>query len=294
MEKTFCKIIPFDLLKHIKCKFGNIAEISNNALSLNNDVFRVKTQSQHLLVKIFNHKIKAINRLDEVKAIGHFHNLSITPKLLDYKINKYLILEYVNSNNILSTGMLHNDIIDNLQKSLCKIHGSNLKLNTRSFGKTIDYYHINTHKIHKNNNIYMSLLKYKNDILDEIKSYELNLGVCHNDLHLLNIINYNKHDVYFIDFEYASINDIYFDLASMKLCLSENEFDIFIAKYIKSTNLSFQTKKLDAYVILQYTMAIFWYYYQISINNENTMAYTNLVNDTFVKLENMLMSKKEL
>ena len=107
-----------------------------------------------------------------------------------------------------------------------------------------------------------SLLK-EEEIIKQYEQYENDeLVLCHNDLVPGNILFIN-HKVELIDYEYASLNDPYFDLASF---LSENNITdeivikFFLEQYFKEPIKEEQYKKLHAFINLN---NLLWYYWAL-------------------------------
>ncbi len=67
-------------------------------------------------------------------------------------------------------------------------------------------------------------------ILQKLEKKQKLLVYCHNDFNLDNFVVYNGKS-YFIDIEYSGINDIFFELATIKLSLKD-EFDKFLNIYL--------------------------------------------------------------
>lgn len=81
--------------------------------------------------------------------------------------------------------------------------------------------------------------------------------LCHNDLNPLNIFFSN--DVKFIDWEYAAVNDRYFDLACVcvEFGLNDEVQDLFLNVYFG--NEDFILEKLKAYKVIYKTLCEEWF-----------------------------------
>ncbi len=99
-------------------------------------------------------------------------------------------------------------------------------------------------------------IKLKSTIL-RLKKYRKDLVLCHNDLNPENILFSST--VKFIDWEFASINDRYFDLASIILEFNLNQrFEsYFLQRYFK--NNKYNKEKLKTYKILYKYLCKIWY-----------------------------------
>jgi len=89
-----------------------------------------------------------------------------------------------------------------------------------------------------------------------IDTYSKEYVLCHNDLNPQNI--FFDDDVKFIDWEYAGVNDKYFDLASV--CVEfglENEMQgVFLRGYFEG---EYNLEKLEAYKIVYRTLCEEWF-----------------------------------
>lgn len=90
-----------------------------------------------------------------------------------------------------------------------------------------------------------------------IEKYPKEYVLCHNDLNPQNI--FFSDDVKLIDFEYAGINDKYFDLACVcvEFRLNETMQEIFLASYFN--NSAFNIEKLNAYKVLYQAVCEEWF-----------------------------------
>ena len=99
-------------------------------------------------------------------------------------------------------------------------------------------------------------------IIDELKKVYKPDRLCHNDLVEGNFL-FTKNNIFLIDYEYAGLNDYYFDIASF---ISENNLDYqetvtFLKAYFTNEDCNF--KKLDIFLrfcdLLWYTWASLLY-----------------------------------
>ncbi len=90
-----------------------------------------------------------------------------------------------------------------------------------------------------------------------IEKYPKEYTLCHNDLNPQNIFFSN--DIKFIDWEYAGVNDRYFDLASIcvEFGLNEQMQELFLEAYFEGK--SFSLEKLEAYKIVYKRLCEEWF-----------------------------------
>jgi len=90
-----------------------------------------------------------------------------------------------------------------------------------------------------------------------IDIYPKEYVLCHNDLNPQNL--FFTEDVKFIDFEYAGVNDRYFDLACVcvEFGLEGERVDVFLNAYFEGED--FCLEKLEAYKIIYQTLCEAWF-----------------------------------
>ena len=126
---------------------------------------------------------------------------------------------------------------------------------------------LHSHDIDNDENIKTALCRYelvKNstqavmDALDEIDCYAVNYVLCHNDLNAKNILWHDDKAV-LLDFEYAAVNDCYFDLASISVEFSLSESDDIHMLDLYFGDAFYDENKLDAYKILYQAVCDEWF-----------------------------------
>ncbi len=134
--------------------------------------------------------------------------------------NNYVILHF------LPDYKKKQDWLQPLAKSFAKLHQiptQNIKENI-NLKKLIEYYESLM------NHIPFDLFQKRMRIMDNLEKQEKLLVYCHNDFSFDNFVLYNK-SAYFIDIEYSGINDIFCDLAAIKITL-QDKFDEFLNSYL--------------------------------------------------------------
>jgi len=91
-----------------------------------------------------------------------------------------------------------------------------------------------------------------------IESFPKELALCHNDLNAKNCI-FSKKGLKFIDWEFAGVNDIYFDIASLSVEFSLGTMDevYFLASYFRMDG--WNKEKLDAYKVIYKALCKQWF-----------------------------------
>jgi len=164
--------------------------------------------------KDINPKIK-INSYLDYKIISQLVEKEIFPKVIfNEKETKILVYEFVEE--ILNKK--NNKIISNLGSQIKKIHDILIEGRTYTFEDQIEKYKFiigDKLKIDFRN---LEALIFKS------KQYSQEIKFSHNDLNKNNII-YNK-KAYFIDYEYASLNNIFCDISKVIREYSFNDFEV--------------------------------------------------------------------
>jgi thiamine kinase-like enzyme len=90
-----------------------------------------------------------------------------------------------------------------------------------------------------------------------VECYPKEYVLCHNDLNPQNIFFSN--DVKFIDWEYAGVNDRYFDLACVcvEFGMDGEIVEVFLRNYLEGEDFSFE--KLEAYKTIYIALCKQWF-----------------------------------
>jgi len=180
--------------------------------------------------------------------IGNFKNKKSIFKLPKNKNHELIINEYLKNNIIeqiikknITTKFIHIEKrtglviyeyfevassekklvnIPKLGKQLQKLHQIKNNGKTKTFEDQINLY-LSATNIKSHSKFYLELL----ELFNELKTCKDENVVSHNDLNSFNIM-FNKQDIFFIDFEYLSINSRYCDLSKLTSSLKMNEVEI--------------------------------------------------------------------
>tara|TARA_B100001113_G_scaffold42533_1_gene30114 strand:- start:157 stop:993 length:837 start_codon:yes stop_codon:yes gene_type:complete len=232
--------------------------------------------------------------------VGKFKNIKSIfklPKNINYEfiINEYLknnIIEQIIKKNITTkflylekkTGLVIYEYfemesstkelinIPNLGKQLRKLHQIKNNGKTKTFEDQVNLY-FSTTNTESNSKFYRQSLA----LLNELKTDKDENVVSHNDLNLFNIM-FNRRDIFFIDFEYLSINSRYCDLSKLisSLQMNETEINIFLNSYgIKNLNNNIYTKLKKWTLMNIYTEFLWANFMNRKRNNHFNEKYIN-------------------
>ena len=168
-----------------------------------------------------NFKIHINSYLDK-KILTQLAKKKIFPKIIFHKpkIN-ILIYEYVEE----VPYKKNNKLIARLGNQIRTIHKIKIEDDIHKFEDQIEKY-----KSILGNRLKTDFQKLKK-LIKKSREYNSKIRFSHNDLNINNIIN--SHEIYFIDFEYASLNNIFCDISKVieEYSFNELEIDILLSGY---------------------------------------------------------------
>ena len=195
-----------------------------------NDVFLVKTKHHKYILREF--KEVTIDRTKEYHIHALAYQYNITSKIIIYS-QKGILTEFLEGQH--KTTLLTKEI-KILAKLLKKLH-------------TISYKE-------EPIKLVLSSLEGK-DILKIIETMPIQNVLCHNDLNPQNII-FGK-SIKFIDWEYAGVNDKYFDLASVcvEFAFDKKDEKVFLEVYLEEEVVFYE--KLEGYKVIYRLLCKEWF-----------------------------------
>ena len=170
----------------------------------------------------------------EVQGLAFKEGITAEPIIYD-EANAFMLSEFVEGEH---RTLLNKDDLKTLAHTLQKLH--HIKLDTKP---------IDIHIENKTDTIIKAF--------DTIEKYNKEYVLCHNDLNPQNILWFK--DVKFIDWEYAGVNDRYFDLACLcvEFGLQGEMRDIFLNAYFEDTN--YVKEKIEAYIVVYKVLCEEWF-----------------------------------
>jgi thiamine kinase-like enzyme len=202
-----------------------------------NDIYSFSMKGKKYLLRKF--KEQTIDRQFEFKAqkLAYEKQIAAKPILLDEE-NSLMICEFLEGHH--QEVLARNDIknVARLLRTLHTIEVTTKVLNVED------------------------LLETKSQPLirafDIVKKYPTEYVLCHNDLNPQNILF--SEGVKLIDWEFAFVNDKYFDLASfcVEFYLDEKEEEYFLEEYF-TTKKEIQKEKLKAYKTIYIALCQQWF-----------------------------------
>ena len=251
----------FDFKIFKKINDGESSEIFLGEFNRRKSIFKLtKRNNFHLL----------INEYFKNGVIENISRKNVTPNILFYE-NKIglLIYEYVEIES-------KNKILKNIQsigEQLKKFHKIKFNKRTKTFEDQFDLY---LNKLNSDSkNIY---LKEAIELFNDLKKHENENVFSHNDLNVNNIL-INKKNIFFIDFEYSSINNKFFDISKIidSFKFNNSEISKFLVAYGIEGNTKEVTTKIKRWSLMNTYTELIWAKY---INKFNK----NFLNKEYLKL----------
>lgn len=205
------------------------------------------------------HGDTTISRVNEKLVYETIAPLNISEKLCYFDTKTGVkITKYVHNPTKYKTTPTNNEILL-VAKALKKLHRSNLKV-------PFDYNAMKRLKTYKKSispDLYIDQ-EYEKHVIDEYKKHYLldDVVLTHNDLVQGNLL-FKFNGLTIIDWEYSSMNSLYFDLASFvsENNLSEEQKEFFLSKYFGYKYSNRKKKIVDVFInfqdILFYYRALF-------------------------------------
>jgi thiamine kinase-like enzyme len=223
----------------------------------NNISYLLKTSKKAYIIRVFKSNDSVnISRKFEYKIQKKAFNQNIASKPI-FLNNEFMIYEY--SKGIHKTKLSNTDI-KNLILKVKKFH--KFKVKEKLYDLKNDFK--NYEKILKDETS-LKLLKESFKILTKLEKFKIDPVLTHHDLNPKNII-FNKNSIKIIDWEYAGVNDKFFDLASIcvEFNLNKKEEELLLRFYFKNKKSTYP-KKLRYFKCIYTNLCKFWF------NNLNSL-----------------------
>lgn len=272
------KGIILEIAQIMATKVENIKDLQRFNQGMSNYTFKFKVENKsYVYRKIGLDAELFVDYKKEYESLKSAALSGITSKVIYFdektgtKIQEYIPGEAFDFNNI-------NENKAELIKTLKKLHSiKNENLSNYDLIKRLNKYESYVDKKHISKDYYL----LKDFFIKTYNKYFINneLVFCHNDLQTINIINsFGK--IYLIDFEYAGLNDIYYDFATFE----ENAnlvFELYYNRNIKAIEIA----KINFYKLFS---SIQWY---LVATHKEIVGFSKLTNYDFKELANYFINK---
>lgn len=219
---------------------------------LSSENYKVLYNNNNYFVKICTHDYLHTDRKNELIIINKACEINVAPHLYYFSDKTgNMVTSWINGtmpslNDFNSTKFLYK-----LSNSLKNFHNLNCEKHFNPFNhirKRIDICKSLNLPLPESINILLNYLTYLETKLNK----NLLIGLCHNDLNASNIILSND-NLYFVDYEYSSMGDVFFDLATISWFFTEKSRKDLLRFYFE------EYKKQDYEKLLDYIFVVKFY-----------------------------------
>lgn len=255
---------------------------------LSSDNYKVIYNTNPYFVKLCTHTYLHTDIKNELDIITKASYIDIAPKLYYFGDSSGdMICQWINGTMPTLIDFKDSEFLSRLSKTLKKLHN----LNCNKFFNPFNHIRERVN-ICRNLNLPLpesvDILLNKLNILEiKLKKNEL-LGLCHNDLNASNIILFQD-NLYFVDYEYSSMGDIFFDLATISWFFNEDSRKAFLLEYFGYFSNEDYKKLLDYLFIVKFYNAT-WSLLKSTQSNSDydyltgaKMIFNDLLNDNSIR-----------
>jgi len=217
---------------------------------LSSENYKVSYNNNDYFVKICIADYLHTDRINELSILNKVSKINLAPNIY-YFSNKSgnMITSWIDGSMPSLDDFNSSNFLNMLSNSLKSLHNLKCEKQFNPFNdirKRIEICKDLNLPLPKSINILLEFLTYL--------EYKLNksplIGLCHNDLNASNII-LTSNKLYFVDYEYSSMGDIFFDLATISWFFSEKSRKDLLKFYFGEYNPKDYEKLLDFIFIVK-------------------------------------------
>lgn len=218
---------------------------------LSSENYKVSYNNNDYFVKICIADYLHTDRINELSILNKVSKINLAPNIY-YFSNKSgnMITSWIDGTMPSLDDFNSSNFLNMLSNSLKSLHNLKCEKQFNPFNdirKRIEICKDLNLPLPKSINILLEFLTYI--------EYKLNksplIGLCHNDLNASNII-LTSNKLYFVDYEYSSMGDIFFDLATISWFFSEKSRKDLLKFYFGEYNPKDYEKLLDFIFIVKF------------------------------------------
>ena len=218
---------------------------------LSSENYKVSYNNNDYFVKICIADYLHTDRINELSILNKVSKINLAPNIY-YFSNKSgnMITSWIDGSMPSLDDFNSSNFLNMLSNSLKSLHNVKCEKQFNPFNdirKRIEICKDLNLPLPKSINILLEFLTYI--------EYKLNksplIGLCHNDLNASNII-LTSNKLYFVDYEYSSMGDIFFDLATISWFFSEKSRKDLLKFYFGEYNPKDYEKLLDFIFIVKF------------------------------------------
>ena len=238
------------LKTELKWNIVNLSSIERIG-GLSSENYKVSYKNNNYFVKICTHNYLHTDRKNELSIITKAEEINITPHLYYFSTETgNMVSNWIHGAMPSLTDFSSTKFLYRLSSSLKSLH--NLKC--EKYFNPFDHIR-KIVNICKKSNLYLPnsidmLLNHLTRLEIKLNKNPL-IGLCHNDLNVSNILLSNN-NLYFVDFEYSSMGDIFFDLATISWFFTEDSRKSLIESYFGEFNDEYYKRLLDYLFVVKF------------------------------------------
>lgn len=246
MNTTLIKFLKTEL----KWNIINISSIERIG-GLSSENYKVSYNNNDYFVKICTHNYLHTDRKNELLAINKAEEINIAPHLYYFSTETgNMVSSWIHGNMPSLTDFSSIKFLHRLSDSLKSFHSLKCEKCFNPFE------HIRK-RITICKNLNLHLPESIDMLLNHLTTLEFKLnknpliGLCHNDLNASNIILSND-NLYFVDYEYSSMGDVFFDLATISWFFTEDSRKQLLTLYFGEFKNEYYQKLLDYLFVVKF------------------------------------------
>lgn len=238
------------LKTELKWNVINISSIERIG-GLSSENYKIYYNNNYYFVKICTHNYLHTDRQNELSIINKAKEISLTPDIYYFSTETgNMVSSWIHGNMPYLTDFSSITFLHKLSDSLKSFHSLKCEKYFTPFE------HIRK-RIALCKNLNLKLPESLDMLLNHLKTLEFKLnknpliGLCHNDLNASNIILSNN-NLYFVDYEYSSMGDVFFDLATISWFFTENSRKQLLTLYFGEFKNEYYQKLLDYLFVVKF------------------------------------------
>lgn len=238
------------LKTELKWNIMNLSSIERIG-GLSSENYKVTYKNKSYFVKICTQNYLHTDRKNELSIISKAEEINLAPDLYYFSIETgNMVSNWIHGNMPSLTDFSSPKFLHNLSNSLKSLHSLQCEKYFNPFE------HIRK-RITICKNLNLNLPESIDMLLNHLTQLEIKLnkdpliGLCHNDLNASNII-LNNDNLYFVDYEYSSMGDIFFDLATISWFFTEDSRKRLLKFYFGEFNDTYYKRLLDYLFVVKF------------------------------------------
>jgi len=218
-----------------------------------NTIYKLTSNKKEYLIRVFKHTHQDANSREFeflIQKKAYLKGIAAKPYLLD-KANSLMICDFLQGKH---KSKLKNKDLNNLVNTIKKLHS--IKVNKKVYSLKDDFkYYKEILKDKKSQKTVKNSLKE----LKKIQKYKFEAVTSHHDININNVL-FHKNSLKLIDWEFACVNDLFFDLANIcfEFKLNKKQEKKILKRYFKKIRKR-DIKKLASYKVIYENLWILWF-----------------------------------